>query len=136
MRSQAETSQKQFKFKSDPGETKKALVTCSPLRVNHLLHCVWPHLISWCFFLTFSCGKDFATQVEDTTGSSGPKWLLEIAARIVCASFFSLPVENNYWPWKWISVVLTCIFVGWTDPELISENDKINKEVWVFSHFP
>lgn len=72
MRSPAEPSQKQFKFKSDLRETKKALVTCSLLRVNHLLHCVWPHLISWWVF-TFPCEKGFATLLEDTTGASGPK---------------------------------------------------------------
>lgn len=68
MRSQAESSQKQFEFKSDLRETKKAPVTCSPLRVNHLLHCVWAHLITWCVS-TFPFEKDFVTQVEDTTGA-------------------------------------------------------------------
>lgn len=72
MRSQAKSSQKQFKFKSDLRETKKAPVTCSPLRVNHLLHCVWAHLISWWVF-TFSREKDFVTPIENTTRDSGPK---------------------------------------------------------------
>lgn len=70
MRSRAESPQKQFKLKSDLRDTKKALVTCSPLRVNHLLHCVWAHLIT---FFTFPFEKDFVTQVEDTAGASGPK---------------------------------------------------------------
>lgn len=72
MRSQARSSQKQFKFKSDLRETKKALVTCSLLRLNHLLHCVWVHLIS-CWVFTFPCEKDFVTAVENTTRDSGPK---------------------------------------------------------------
>lgn len=72
MRSQAESSRRQFKFKSDLRETKAALVTCSLLRVNHLIHCVWAHLITWYVF-TFPFEKDFVTQVEDTTGASWPK---------------------------------------------------------------
>lgn len=72
MRSRVGSSQKQFKFKSDLGETKKAPVTCSPLRVNHLLPCICAHLITWYVF-TFPFEKDFVAQVEDTAGASGPK---------------------------------------------------------------
>lgn len=72
MRSQAESSQRQFKFKSDLRETKEALVTCRLLGVNHLLHCVWAHLIT-CYVFTFPSEKDFVTQVEDTAGASRPK---------------------------------------------------------------
>ena len=97
MRSQAEPSQKQFKLKSDQRETKKTLVTCILLRLNHLSHCVCaaPDKLR-VFFLHLPVKRLFATRLEDTAGASGPKWQFEIAAWPI-VHHSALPVENNNW---------------------------------------
>ncbi len=88
MRSQAESSQKQFKFKSDLRETKTALLTCSPLTVNHLLHCVWAHLITP-GFLHFPLKRVLSLRSRTPLGPQDLNDSLKKQRGRLCISFFS-----------------------------------------------
>lgn len=94
MRSRVASSPKQFKFKSDLGETKKAPTT---LRVNQLSRRVCAHLITWYGF-TFPFEKDFSHS------GWGHRWGLQTEMTIPNwssgdnrASFCTLLAGNNNW---------------------------------------